>query len=99
MLAVVAGGRLSLHSSSIPCITRLAAPAAAGSTNLTVDGNSSSLAGWSAGKQVLVTSTTFNPDQVEFRRIAAVVPSAATGQLVLVLDTPLAWGHGRGVYR
>jgi hypothetical protein len=97
---VVAGGRLSLHGSSIPTrITRLAAPAAAGASNITVDGNSSSLAGWSAGKQVLVTSSTFNPDQVEFRRITAVAPAAERGRLVLVLDSPLVWGHGGGVYR
>jgi hypothetical protein len=100
VLAVVAGGRLSLHGSSIPTrITRLAAPAAAGSANLTVDGSSSSLAGWSVGKQILVTSTTFNPDQVEFRRITAVVPAAEGSQLVLVLDSPLAWTHAGGVYR
>lgn len=100
VLAVVAGGRLSLHGSSIPTrITRLAAPAAAGSSSITVDGSSSSLAGWAAGKQILVTSTTFNPDQVEFRRIAAVQPAADSSQLVLVLDRPLDWSHGGGVYR
>uniref|UniRef100_A0A383WCP6 Fibrocystin-L n=1 Tax=Tetradesmus obliquus TaxID=3088 RepID=A0A383WCP6_TETOB len=99
VLAVVAGGRLSLHGSSIPTrITRLAAPAAAGSSSITVDGSSSSLAGWSVGKQILVTSTTFNPDQVEFRRIAAVQPAADSSQLVLVLDSLLAWSHGGGVY-
>jgi hypothetical protein len=101
VLAVVAGGRLSLRGSSIPTrITRLAAPAAANSTNITVDGSSSSsLAGWSVGKQILVTSTTFNPDQVEFRHIAAVQPAADSSQLVLVLDRPLSWNHGGGVYR
>eukprot|EP00882_Tetradesmus_deserticola_P028320 GHRQ01031547.1.p1 GENE.GHRQ01031547.1~~GHRQ01031547.1.p1 ORF type:complete len:162 (+),score=36.76 GHRQ01031547.1:705-1190(+) len=100
VLAVVAGGRLSLHGSSISTrTTRLAAAAAAGSTDLTVEGNSSTLAGWSVGKQILVTSTTFNPDQVEFRRIIAAQPDAASGQLVLTLDSPLAWGHHGGVFR
>jgi hypothetical protein len=98
---VVSGGRLSLHGSSIPSrITRLAAPAAAGATNITVDGSSSSsMAGWSIGNQILITSSSFNPDQVEFRRIAAVVPAAEAGRAVLLLDRPLNWSHSGGVYR
>lgn len=100
VLAVVGGGRLSLHGSSTPTrITRLAAPAAAGATSLTVEGNSSSLAGWSVGRQILVTSSTFNPDQVEFRRITAAVPASEGGRLVLTLDSALTWGHRGGLFR
>jgi hypothetical protein len=67
VLAVINGGTLSLHGARVSRRwTRLAAPAAAGSASLSVSG---AALGWAVGQTVVVTSTTFNPDQAEIRKI------------------------------
>jgi hypothetical protein len=94
VLAAVSGGQLSLHGLLVARRwTRLAVPAAAGSTTITITGNATELAGWDSGKEVLITSSTFNPEQAETRRIVSVSSSAQLGQLQLTLDAPLSWYH------
>jgi hypothetical protein len=95
VLAAVSGGRLSLHGQRVTKRwTRLAAPAAPGDTTISVQGDAAVLAGWTAGKEVLITSSTFNPEQAETRRILAVDSTTQPGQLQLTLDAALLWTHG-----
>ncbi|KIZ06824.1 hypothetical protein MNEG_1125 [Monoraphidium neglectum] len=97
VLAVINGGTLSLHGARVSRRwTRLAAPAAAGSASLSISG---AALGWAVGQTVVVTSTTFNPDQAETRKITGVteVPASGTGAentTRLALDAPLSWDHG-----
>lgn len=95
VLAAVSGGQIALHGQRVTKRwTRLAAAAAPGNTTISVLGDASTLAGWAAGKEVLITSSTFNPDQAETRRILAVDGTAQPGQLQLTLDAALQWPHG-----
>lgn len=95
VLAAVSGGRLSLYGQRVTKRwTRLAAPAAPGDIAISVQGDAAVLAGWTAGKEVLITSSTFNPEQAETRRILAVDSTTQAGQLQLTLDAPLLWPHG-----
>jgi len=99
VLAALSGGRLALHAQPVAKRwTRLAVPAAAGDSSITVIGDAVALEGWGPGREVLVTSSTFNPEQAETRRIVAVA-GASSGQLQLTLDSPLLWNHGGGQYR
>lgn len=100
VLAALAGGRLALHGQPVAKRwTRLAVPAASGDSSMTVLGDAVDLAGWGPGREVLVTSSTFNPEQAETRKIIAVAGAASLGQLQLTLDSPLLWNHGGGHYR
>lgn len=103
VLAAVSGGRLSLHGQPVPKRwTRLAVAAYAGSSTMTVMLSPSELAGWIPGREVMITSSTFNPEQVEYRRITAVDAGSGgqdAGTLQLTLDAPLTWDHAGDVFR
>jgi hypothetical protein len=95
VLAAVSGGRLTLHGLPVPRRwTRLAGPVAAGDSVVTVAGGAPELTGWVSGREVLITSSTFNPEQAERRRILAVDSAAQPGQLQLTLDAALSYYHG-----
>lgn len=100
VLAVLSGGRLALHGQPVTKRwTRLAAPAVAGDNTIIIISGADLAAGWTVGKEVLITSSTFNPDQAETRRILAVNRWSLPDQLQLQLDAPLAWNHTGGEYR
>jgi hypothetical protein len=96
-LAAIPGGTISLHGQPLTQRwTRLAATAAAGTRSLTlVD---SSLPGWTVGRRVLVTSSSYNPWQYEIANISAVGTNAG-GQVVLTLASQLLWRHTGEVLR
>lgn len=90
MLAAISGGRIDLHG--VPVAkrwTRLAAAAAANSSELLLAGAN---LGWRAGQRVLVTSTTFNPQQAEVR-LVTVAAEQVDGTTRLTLDAPLSYNH------
>lgn len=96
----MAGGRLALHGLPVPKRwTRLAGAVSAGDSVITVVGGPAELPGWAPGKEVLITSSTFNPEQAETRRIVAVDSTTVSGQLQLTLDAGLSWYHGGAVNR
>jgi hypothetical protein len=65
----------------------------AGSRNLTLsEAANPGLTGWTPGARVLVTSTSYNPWQMEIARIAA-VSSSGEGRVQLQLVETLKWNH------
>lgn len=91
----MSGGRLALHGLPVTRRwTRLAGPVAAGDSIITVASGATELTGWVPGREVLITSSTFNSEQAERRRILGVDSAAQPGQLQLTLDAVLSHYHG-----
>jgi hypothetical protein len=96
-LAAIQGGFISLHGQPLTQRwTRLAATAAAGTRTLTLA--DTSLPGWTPGRRVLVTSSSYNPWQYEIANISSVATNAG-GQVVLTLASSLSWRHAGEVLR
>lgn len=94
-LAVVQNATLDLHAPT-PALrwTRLAAPAAAGNSVLTLAGTG---LGWPVGADMVVTSSDFNHLHAEYLRITSV---SEDGNTTLVgLNASLAWRHEATVTR
>jgi hypothetical protein len=68
--------------------SKLGATAQANTATLVVDGGQ---LGWSVGQQVVVTSSSWNPWQAEFRTITAI--SAGANSTTLTLDSKLRSDH------
>ncbi|MEP7065810.1 MAG: G8 domain-containing protein [Gemmatimonadota bacterium] len=82
-LSVASGGSLELHGAARTVWTHLAATAAKGSTQLTLE----RAVDWKAGDNIVVASTDFDPAQAE-----PLVVQTASGAQVTV-TTPLKYAH------
>ena len=74
MIAVFGTGALELHGESRTPWTRLAATATAGSTQLLLNASTD----WRAGDRVVVSSTSFDPNEAEVVRIGSVSGPSVT---------------------
>jgi len=82
-LAVMAGGTLDLHGAPRVGWTHLAATAAAGTTELTLEKDP----GWIAGDRIVLSATDFDPAQYDEAIVSAVNGSRVT------LSAPLKYTH------